>query len=394
MGIEHQAKQWFDGKISTLIPVPVQDSDEKPVVNVKASYANFVWGIPPEHDSLYPSLGFSTTESGGVRKIIAVEKDSVAGRSGFQVGDQVLALDGVATPDRETWNRLMAARNWGDTVVVTVKRGEAELKINAELRRVVKEKESAARPPEAAFASSACFAKAASPPRHPFVGPSILESIGYDFGPLLASYIARTQRRGVQAQGGIHARRGTDSYRIRRIHRVRQRDNKRRRSIPKRAGGAPESPFNEEEEEMELAAELLGVQSEEQLNEFLGKLFKKAVGAVKRFAKSPVGGSLFKILKGAAKTALPMLGTAAPGAALGGPLGAHLGGTVAGAAGKAFGLELEGLSPEDQEFEVARRYVRFAGSASQAATEAAATAPPWWPPPVVLSPRLAAMPPG
>ena len=138
--------------------------------------------------------------------------------------------------------------------------------------------------------------------------------------------------------------------------------------------GAPESPFNEEEE-MELAAELLGVQSEEQLDEFLGKLFKKAVGAVKRFAKSPVGGSLFKILKGAAKTALPMLGTAA-GAALGGPLGAHLGGTVAGAAGKAFGLELEGLSPEDQEFEVARRYVRFAGSASQAATEAAATAPP------------------
>lgn len=140
VGIEHQAKQWFDGKISTLIPVPVQDSDEKPVVNVKASYANFVWGIPREHDSLYPSLGFSTTESGGGRKIIAVDKDSVAARSGFQVGDQVLALDGIATPDRETWNRMMATRNWGDTVVVTVKRGEAELKINAELRRVVKEK--------------------------------------------------------------------------------------------------------------------------------------------------------------------------------------------------------------------------------------------------------------
>jgi len=138
--------------------------------------------------------------------------------------------------------------------------------------------------------------------------------------------------------------------------------------------GAPESPFNEEEE-MELAAELLGVQNEEQLDEFLGKLFKKAVGAVKKFAKSPVGGSLFKILKGAAKKALPMLGTAA-GAAFGGPLGARIGGSLAGAAGKAFGLELEGLSPEDQEFEVARRYVRFAGSASQAATNAAATAPP------------------
>ncbi|HEY3441575.1 MAG TPA: hypothetical protein VGK29_12510 [Paludibaculum sp.] len=138
--------------------------------------------------------------------------------------------------------------------------------------------------------------------------------------------------------------------------------------------GAPESPFNEEEE-MELAVELLGIQNEEQLDEFLGKLFKKAVGAVKKFAKSPVGGSLFKILKGAAKTALPMLGTAA-GAAFGGPLGAQVGGSLAGAAGKAFGLELEGLSPEDQEFEIARRYVRFAGSASQAAADAAATTPP------------------
>jgi len=138
--------------------------------------------------------------------------------------------------------------------------------------------------------------------------------------------------------------------------------------------GAPESPFNEEAE-MELAAELLGVQDEEQLDEFLGKLIKKAAGAVKKFAASPVGGSIFKILKGAAKTALPKLGALA-GGAFGGPLGAKLGGSLAGAAGKAFGLELEGLSPEDQEFEVARRFVRFAGAASQAATEAAATAPP------------------
>ena len=140
VGIEHQAKQWFDGKITTLIPVPVQDSEEKPVTDVKASYANFVWGIPYERDPLYPSLGFSTTETAGSRKIIAIEKDSVAARSGFQTNDQVLALDGIPAPDRETWNRLMAAKNWGDSVVVTVKRAGAEVKINAELRRQLKDK--------------------------------------------------------------------------------------------------------------------------------------------------------------------------------------------------------------------------------------------------------------
>ena len=140
VGIEHQARQWFDGKITTLIPVPVQDADEKPVTSVKASYANFLWGIPYERDSLYPALGFSTTEIAGARNIIAIEKDSVAARSGFQVKDQVLALDGIAAPDRETWNRLMATKNWGDTAVVTVKRGGAEVRINAELRRTLKEK--------------------------------------------------------------------------------------------------------------------------------------------------------------------------------------------------------------------------------------------------------------
>jgi uncharacterized iron-regulated protein len=139
VGIEHQARQWFDGKITTLIPVPVQDSEEKPVASVKASYANFVWGIPYERDSLYPSLGFSTTETAGPRKIIAIEKDSIAAQSGFQVNDQVLSLDGIAAPDRETWNRLMATKNWGDSVVVAVKRGDAEVRINVELRRKLKE---------------------------------------------------------------------------------------------------------------------------------------------------------------------------------------------------------------------------------------------------------------
>jgi len=140
VGIEHQARQWFDGKITTLIPVRVQDSDDKPVASVKASYANFVWGIPDERDSLYPSLGFSTTETAGARKIIAIEKDSIASRSGFQVDDQILSLDGISAQVRETWNRVMATKNWGDTAVVTVKRGGADVKITAELRRTVKEK--------------------------------------------------------------------------------------------------------------------------------------------------------------------------------------------------------------------------------------------------------------
>ena len=140
------------------------------------------------------------------------------------------------------------------------------------------------------------------------------------------------------------------------------------------AGTETEGPFSEIEE-MELAAELLGVSSEEELDQFLGKLIRKAGKAIGKFAKSPLGAKLVGVLKGAAKTALPVLGKAA-GGFIGGPAGATIGGKLAAGAGRMFGLELEGLSPEDQEYEVARRYVRFAGAAAQNAAAAPPSVPP------------------
>lgn len=126
-----------------------------------------------------------------------------------------------------------------------------------------------------------------------------------------------------------------------------------------------------ETEAMELAAELLGVSSEAELDRFLGDLIKKAGRAVGRFVKSPVGQQLGGLLKGAAKQALPMVGSAI-GGYFGGPSGAQMGSQAASAAGQMFGLELEGLSQEDQEYEAAKSYVQFAGQA----VKNAASAPP------------------
>ncbi len=116
--------------------------------------------------------------------------------------------------------------------------------------------------------------------------------------------------------------------------------------------------------EMEMASQLLSVNSDAELEYFLGGLFKKAVGGIKNFAKSSAGKALGGMLKGVAKKALPIAGAAignfvAPG------IGGAIGGKLAGMAGKAFGLELEGLSAEDQEFEVARAYVRLASDAAK-----------------------------
>lgn len=132
----------------------------------------------------------------------------------------------------------------------------------------------------------------------------------------------------------------------------------------------------DESDEMELAGELLTVSSDEELEQFLGSLIKRVGRKVRKFAKSSTGRALGGILKGAAKRALPILGRAA-GTALGGPVGGALGGRLASVAGrKIFGLELEGLSPEDQEFEVAKRFVRFASAAAKNAAMMPSSAPP------------------
>lgn len=126
-----------------------------------------------------------------------------------------------------------------------------------------------------------------------------------------------------------------------------------------------------EDQVQEYAAELLSVSSEQEFDYFLGDLIKAAGKAI----KSPVGKQIGGILKGVAKKALPVaagvLGNVvAPG--VGGAIGSKLG----SAAANLFELELEGMSSEDQEFEVAKQFVRLAADASKNAGKAPPGAPP------------------
>ncbi len=118
--------------------------------------------------------------------------------------------------------------------------------------------------------------------------------------------------------------------------------------------------------QMQLAAELLGVSSEPELEAFLGGLISKAAGLASNFIKSPAGQQLGGLLKSAAKKALPQLGGAV-GQQLGGDSGAQFGSQIAEKAGALLGLELEGLTPEDSEFEVARQVVRLGQDAARRA---------------------------
>jgi hypothetical protein len=136
--------------------------------------------------------------------------------------------------------------------------------------------------------------------------------------------------------------------------------------------------FNEGEQ-MELAAELLEVRDEQELNHFLGNLIKRASGLLGRGMSSPLGQSLGGILKGAAKDAarqaVPVVSDAV-GSRIGGRLGSSVAKGLTAFGTSALNLEYEALSHEDREFEGAQQFVRLASETVRNAVAAAPGADP------------------
>ena len=139
-------------------------------------------------------------------------------------------------------------------------------------------------------------------------------------------------------------------------------------------GETSDEVFGEDEVER-LAAELLSVSNEDELDHFLGSMLRKVGGAIGSAVRSPVGRALGGMLKGVVKKALPMAGAALGNMVLPG-VGGAIGGKLASAAGSMFGLEVEGLSGEDQQFEVAKQFVRLAADATKSAAQAPTSSDP------------------
>jgi len=117
-----------------------------------------------------------------------------------------------------------------------------------------------------------------------------------------------------------------------------------------------------DDRETELAAELLTLSGEEELEQFLGGFFKRAIAAGRNILNTAAGQQLKKLLRNTANKALG-LGGRAVGSYIGGAKGGDIGADAGSLAGRIFGLELEGMSAEDQELEVAKSYVRLANDA-------------------------------
>jgi hypothetical protein len=141
---------------------------------------------------------------------------------------------------------------------------------------------------------------------------------------------------------------------------------------------APQALLSEAEE-MELAMELLGVSNEDEMEQFLGKMFRgigRGLKSVGRFVGRKVLPALGGVLKGLAKKALPFvggaLGSLIPIPGVGTALGTALGSAVS----KALELEFGEFESEEAELEVARRFVRIAATTAHQASGAPPNANP------------------
>lgn len=134
-----------------------------------------------------------------------------------------------------------------------------------------------------------------------------------------------------------------------------------------------ESTEADGDREIELAAELLNVSGEQELDEFFGKLLRRGRGRL----RSPARRKLRDLLRKGTRRVLPFGGSAPGGLFVGdsAPPAADQdtpddGGDPDFDPRQMFGIETEGLSPEDRDLEIARRVVRLAGDAAQRLSDA------------------------
>jgi hypothetical protein len=130
----------------------------------------------------------------------------------------------------------------------------------------------------------------------------------------------------------------------------------------------------DESQELEWASRLLEASNEQQLDRSLHDMIREA-GTVAGATLQPADQkAIAGVLKQAVREVLPT--NMHHGSPMQSSAGAQLGSGLSSMAGQVLGLELEGLSSEDREFEAVKQFVRFTGQTVKNALEAAPGADP------------------
>ncbi len=137
LGAERQLAPHFKGGIASLIPVTVRDADGKPLAGVRASYANYLWGVPWTAQPTLPVLGVSLMGRIGNEpgKIIQIDAGSTADQAGLKVGDILRTLDGVTIDGTTALQRKVGDYRWGDAAQLVIEREGKPVTLKIAFRR-------------------------------------------------------------------------------------------------------------------------------------------------------------------------------------------------------------------------------------------------------------------
>jgi uncharacterized iron-regulated protein len=141
LGAERQLAPHFKGRIASLIPVTVHQGPEgNPVASVRASYANYIWGVPWTAQPSWPLLGVSLAGRIGTEpsKVIQVDPGSTAAQAGIKVGDILRVLDGTKIDGTTALQRKTGDYAWGDAAKLTIEREGQSLMFDIVFRRAPK----------------------------------------------------------------------------------------------------------------------------------------------------------------------------------------------------------------------------------------------------------------
>ena len=131
LGIARQIQRWYEGPVTTIVPVSVEDANTR----VRASVGDFAWGVPEMIDPAFPELGAVSVSIEGGLHIIRVEPGSPAERGGLETGDLLTHFKGVAITAKSDLSRTLATVEWGDEVAVIIQRDGAPQELALLFRR-------------------------------------------------------------------------------------------------------------------------------------------------------------------------------------------------------------------------------------------------------------------
>jgi uncharacterized iron-regulated protein len=131
LGIARQIQRWYEGPVTTIVPVSVEDANTR----VRASVGDFAWGVPEMIDPAFPELGAVSVSIEGGLHIIRVEPGSPAERGGLEIGDLLTHFKDAAITAKSDLSRTLATVEWGDEVAVIIQRDGAPQELALLFRR-------------------------------------------------------------------------------------------------------------------------------------------------------------------------------------------------------------------------------------------------------------------